>query len=691
MIPSPSGRLPRCTNRRFLGSSTAVYHCACVKLLIVAGPYEADRIRRAAVAAGFETVAVEPGESLSGWITASRPDLIILAYQNVSSDPQTALAKVRAVPRGRVPVFLVGEAEEEETLRPLADGFFIRPVAASELLQKAKEVTAREANAKDATSRGALPHHGSDGRARTETGLAVEATGGRARAAPARRSGAEGPALRPLVALAAEESLTPPRGLPGTPPFAPSDTGAAPRRFGALAETIDAAIDAEIENVIRQVGSLRLERPESPSDSEPLAHDSRISAELLVGDSSSRAVSGPVPELALAPDPSGAAHAGGAEGPLWSGEGELDLPSLFGQLHRSRVSGRLTVRHGGAETYVVFDEGAPKIAGSNRMDDRLGEMLVRTGRFTRAQIAACAEDALGSGRRMGAVLVEHGLVKMPELPELVRWHHEQILCGLFRWTQGAWVVTAGGDAAAETVVLARHPAALVLRGVRAGYGLRRCTVAVGGAGAVFRLRGGAEVRQLLENMELSETETRATRLFDGMHTIDEAAARSAMARDAFLALALALKALGAVVEEHDAATDRERVLRTYTLVEHGSYFDILGVPLAVAPEVTAQQLRLGYERRMSELAPENLHAEVVRELARELREARGVVEEAWRLMSDPDLRERYRYAVAAAGAAESSRARAEGSGSQRERDAGAPAAGEAAETAARAASPSQQR
>ena len=48
-----------------------------MKLLIIAGPYEADRLRKAAVSAGFETVAVEPGESLSGWISASRPDLIV--------------------------------------------------------------------------------------------------------------------------------------------------------------------------------------------------------------------------------------------------------------------------------------------------------------------------------------------------------------------------------------------------------------------------------------------------------------------------------------------------------------------------------------------------------------------------------------------------------------------------------------
>ena len=65
-----------------------------MKVLIIAGPYEADRVRRAVVSAGFEAVAVEPGESLSGWITASRPDLIaelqaalaLLGEQRIAED-----------------------------------------------------------------------------------------------------------------------------------------------------------------------------------------------------------------------------------------------------------------------------------------------------------------------------------------------------------------------------------------------------------------------------------------------------------------------------------------------------------------------------------------------------------------------------------------------------------------------------
>jgi len=115
-----------------------------MKLLIIAGPYEADRIRKAAVAGGFEAVAVEPGESLSGWITASRPEVIVMAPQMVHPDPAMALAKVRAVPRGRVPIFFVGDSADEPRMTGLADGFFVRPISPEELVDRARALLTEE-------------------------------------------------------------------------------------------------------------------------------------------------------------------------------------------------------------------------------------------------------------------------------------------------------------------------------------------------------------------------------------------------------------------------------------------------------------------------------------------------------------------------------------------------------------------
>ena len=238
--------------------------CPAMKLLIVAGPYEADRIRRAAVSAGIEAVAVEPGESLSGWITATRPEVIVLAPQVISAEPAAALAKVRAVPRGRVPILLVGDADEEAVLRPLADGFFVRPIAADDLIEQAR-VAMAEAAARPHDENGSGPHGGGD------SGRVVEPLD-----PPGSGRSGKSPSLKPLVATQEAgpgDSLT--REVPraalseamstdGEPATRASLTPRPQRMastFGRLTETIDADIDADLEaelrEVVRVVGGLR--------------------------------------------------------------------------------------------------------------------------------------------------------------------------------------------------------------------------------------------------------------------------------------------------------------------------------------------------------------------------------------------------------------------------------------------------
>jgi len=212
-----------------------------MKLLIIAGPYEADRIRKAAIAAGFETLAVEPGESLSGWITASRPDLIVMAPQIVHPDPALALAKVRTVPRGRVPVFLVGDAAEEERMRNLAEGFFVRPIAPEILLAQARAILTPAPPAARA-----LPDF-----ERTEMGLGAPPPRPAPRPQPDFERTEMGvgapvasPVLKPLVAPA----------LAGMPPARGADPS---RLLAELGEGIDALLDADLDAELKAFGAAR--------------------------------------------------------------------------------------------------------------------------------------------------------------------------------------------------------------------------------------------------------------------------------------------------------------------------------------------------------------------------------------------------------------------------------------------------
>jgi CheY-like chemotaxis protein len=242
-----------------------------MKLLIIAGPYEADRIRKAALSAGFEAVAVEPGESLSGWITASRPELIVMAPQIVNADPALALARVRAVPRGRVPIFLVGDAADETRLRDLADGFFVRPIAPDLLLERARAILApgdevrRRKNSSldlERTEMGIGPTGELPAPAPNPTGTPAPAPRPKSGGHPARPAGGT---LKPLVAAA----------LGGAPVAAARATPEPGALLAELGAGIDALLDAELDAVLAAAAKPPAKTPAPPPNAPPEPRSAR--------------------------------------------------------------------------------------------------------------------------------------------------------------------------------------------------------------------------------------------------------------------------------------------------------------------------------------------------------------------------------------------------------------------------------
>jgi hypothetical protein len=235
-----------------------------MKLLIIAGPYEADRLRKAAVSAGFEAVAVEPGESLSGWITASRPALIVMAPQMVHPDPAQALAKVRSVPRGRVPIFLVGDGADEARLAGLADGFFIRPVSPDALLERARDVLT-------AAMQGG--GNGARRRPKTHDGLGAPSENTSQEFAQGARTPRGGPHLgRPAVGLKPLQAR--PTAGPPKPPGAARPSSDANALLAQLSAGIDALLDADLDSALEKAPRISI-APEGEREFDDIPTDDR--------------------------------------------------------------------------------------------------------------------------------------------------------------------------------------------------------------------------------------------------------------------------------------------------------------------------------------------------------------------------------------------------------------------------------
>jgi hypothetical protein len=143
---------------------------------------------------------------------------------------------------------------------------------------------------------------------------------------------------------------------------------------------------------------------------------------------------------------------------------ERDFPELIHDLHRNRWTGTLTLTHIGVGRSVMVQEGRLVFASSSSPDDRLGELLLRRGRLTLRQFAD-AGRAVGPGKRLGAVLVEQGILAPKDLVKMVVDHTQEIIYGAFLWTEGQYRLQDGLDAA-EAITLKISTPDLIIEGIR---------------------------------------------------------------------------------------------------------------------------------------------------------------------------------------------------------------------------------
>jgi hypothetical protein len=393
------------------------------------------------------------------------------------------------------------------------------------------------------------------------------------------------------------------------------------------------------------------------------------------------------PLLRLASEPSSAgprAATAPTEEEGWLGT--TDFAALFARLHSGGWTGRLALERDDGQKAIYFDSGLPVCASSTFTHDRLGDLLFREGKLTRELHALTRELAAESGRRMGALLVEEGLLKSHELYPMLRRHVEEIIYSCFAWASGSYRLTADGVQAEDRLRLSIHPWAMCLEGIRRKYGLERLAERVGPPETV--LRPAPQMARVLEDCELTEAERAFCERVDGALSLK--ALRAAIERQGTplsetgaYALGWALLVLGAVqagraselsvpAEEPRAAIgngatqvavrerrragrvnaemdrasaraaerliDRERLLAKQAQVGDGDYFTILGVE----PDASAHEVTRAFERQWNEFQPERFADEVRLELSEALAEIHQVLDEAYRVLGDERVRVAYR-------------------------------------------------
>jgi DNA-binding NarL/FixJ family response regulator len=333
--------------------------------------------------------------------------------------------------------------------------------------------------------------------------------------------------------------------------------------------------------------------------------------------------------------------------------GVSDAAMVLARVFAQNLTGRVGFRKGDVEKVVYFDQGRPVFASSNEPGDRMGELLVREGKITAAQYERCQTHVAQSGRRMGEILVDFGYLKRRELLPAVRRHVEDIIYSLFSWDRGHYHINRDDTASAERIRLSRHPASLILEGIRRKLDRTALEQLVGPASTVIEVPDRERVGTIVNTSDLATEERSALAAFDGQADLAQVARTVGTDLVDVLPLAWGLVVLGlatarrteaeaedvstALVGETDLAIDRERVRARWQLVSEADYFALLGV----RRDATGFEIRRAYQAARRDFSADCFPADLRRELARELADIASVLDEAFRVLRDDRLRQTY--------------------------------------------------
>jgi hypothetical protein len=333
--------------------------------------------------------------------------------------------------------------------------------------------------------------------------------------------------------------------------------------------------------------------------------------------------------------------------------GVSDAAMLLARMFAQGATGRVAFRRDEVETVVSFDRGRPVFASSNEPRDRMGELLLREGKITASQLERCQTVVAESGRRMGEILVDLGYLKRRELLPAVRRHVEDLIYSLFGWERGTYAIALDAEPCAERIRLSRHPAALILEGIRRKLDRSSLDRLVGSPATVIEIRDRDRLGGVVHAGDLAQEERAALAAFDGQADLAQVARSVGVDIADVLPLAWALCVLGlatarradaespdestALVGETDLAIDRERVRARWQLVTDADYFALLGV----RRDATGFEIRRAYQSARRDFAADCFPSELRRELARELDDIASVLDEAFRVLRDDRLRQTY--------------------------------------------------
>ncbi|MEO7084282.1 MAG: DUF4388 domain-containing protein [Gemmatimonadaceae bacterium] len=146
---------------------------------------------------------------------------------------------------------------------------------------------------------------------------------------------------------------------------------------------------------------------------------------------------------------------------------EASLPDVLQLLAMGKKTGCLSVAHKNSFGYIYFDKGRICYASVVNRRDRLGDVLVKSGTITQAQLDGCvAMQDKRRDKRLGELLVEQRALTQRQLHDAIAVQIQEAVYFLFTWNLGTFNFEADVAPDQQDVVVSINPESLLLEGAR---------------------------------------------------------------------------------------------------------------------------------------------------------------------------------------------------------------------------------
>lgn len=343
---------------------------------------------------------------------------------------------------------------------------------------------------------------------------------------------------------------------------------------------------------------------------------------------------------------------------------DMTLPWLFQDIRTGKITGTALFSRDSEVKKVYFKEGDILFASSNLDEERLGEFLLRKEKITKAQFDQASGIVIKTGKKLGAVLFEAGILTSHDLVALVKLQVKEIILKLFGWRDGHYELDRGPLPVAEIIPLHISTGDLIIEGVSS---LDWKVVRKSLPPITMIVRPATDPSLLFQNAHLENDQREVFSLIDGNKSIQDLCSLSGIGdfntlRAIYVLLALRMAEKGEIKTEDDKKFVRDVVRDAVTHKEksaaepevavadikkmiQSAYDSLAGKNnyerLGVARNASAQEIKKAYFQKAKLYHPDRHFDSEMNEMKEKLEALFSGIHEAYEILSTQSQRDQY--------------------------------------------------